>query len=100
MEDDTRISTAVRAGARAGRAACAGAAHPRRFRPRQGRADASPRPWGRLGETVWPGAPLWQPACALALSLMIGLGVAAFAPLDPPQDDGLFAFDVGIGQGV
>lgn len=54
----------------------------------------------RLGETIWPGVPVWQPVCALALSLMIGLGVAAFAPLEPPEDDGLFAFDVAIGQGV
>jgi len=57
-------------------------------------------------DRVWPGAPLWQPACAFALSLMIGLGVAAFAPLGPPQDEtsGVFAvdqaFDIDGAQGV
>ena len=33
-------------------------------------------------DAVWPGAPIWQPACAIVLAAMIGLGVAAFAPLD------------------
>ncbi len=50
----------------------------------------------RAADLVWPGAPAWAPACAFALSLMIGLGVAAFAPLDlPPSDEAasLFAFD-------
>ena len=51
----------------------------------------------RTADAVWPGAPLWQPACAFALSLTIGLGVAAFAPLDvvPSDDPGAstFAFD-------
>ncbi len=57
-------------------------------------------------DLVWPGAPVWQPACAFALSLMIGLGVAAFAPLEPPADEtsGVFAldqsFDIEGAQGV
>ncbi len=55
-------------------------------------------------DRIWPGAPAWQPACAFALSLMIGLGIAAFAPLGDPQDDGLFAvdqpFDLDGAQGV
>lgn len=38
-------------------------------------------------DAVWPGAPLWQPACAFGLALMIGLAVGAFAPFDIPQQD-------------
>lgn len=56
------------------------------------------RAWIAIADAVWPGAPAWQPACAFALSLLIGLGAAAFAPLDLPQSDenarSLFAFDV------
>jgi hypothetical protein len=34
-------------------------------------------------ETVWPGAPWWKPACALSLSLVIGLslGLTIFSPV-------------------
>lgn len=35
----------------------------------------------RLVDAVWPGAPVWKPACALGLSLMIGLGVGALLPV-------------------
>lgn len=35
---------------------------------------------GRIGERLWPGAPIWQPASILALSLAIGLMVGAFLP--------------------
>ncbi len=31
-------------------------------------------------ELLWPGAPLWQPASLLALSLVIGLTAGAFVP--------------------
>ena len=43
----------------------------------------------RLADAVWPDAPVWQPACAMAAAIVIGLGVAAFAPLDAaaPQDE-------------
>ncbi len=34
----------------------------------------------RLADAVWPGAPLWKPACALAISLAVGLGVGAVLP--------------------
>jgi hypothetical protein len=34
----------------------------------------------RLGERLWPGAPAWQPASALALSLVIGLVAGGFMP--------------------
>jgi hypothetical protein len=60
----------------------------------------------RLADAVWPGAPVWQPACAFALALLIGTGVAAFAPLDLPQQDdgGTLALggppDIDIGQGI
>ena len=51
----------------------------------------------RLAELVWPGGPAWQPACALALALAIGLGAAIFAPLEAGAADEAstaFAFDV------
>jgi hypothetical protein len=46
-------------------------------------------------DRVWPGAPAWQLAGAFALSLLIGVGVSAFAPLAPPADEtaSLFAVD-------
>ena len=58
--------------------------------------------------SVWPDAPLWQPAAAFGLALLIGTGVAAFAPLDVPQQDdasaNVFALDsapdVDAGQGI
>jgi hypothetical protein len=68
--------------------------------------------WARLAraaaERVWPGAPLWQPACAFALAFGVGLGVAAFAPLDvvPPDDRAVGAFtldaapDTDAGQDI
>jgi len=51
----------------------------------------------RAADLVWPGVPAWAPACAFALSLMIGLGVAAFAPLELPQsDEAAFAVDQSV----
>lgn len=62
------------------------------------------RVWFAIAEAVWPGAPAWQPACAFALSLSIGLGAAAFAPLEVPQSDenatSLFAFDIDGSQDI
>lgn len=40
-----------------------------------------------MADAVWPGAPLWQPACAFGLALVIGVGVAWLAPLDVGQAD-------------
>ena len=62
----------------------------------------------RAADAVWPGAPAWQPACAFALALLIGSGVAAFAPFDIPQQDdastSVFALyaspDGDAGQGI
>ena len=34
----------------------------------------------RWADRLWPGVPLWQPATALALSLMIGLAAGTFVP--------------------
>ena len=34
----------------------------------------------RWAERLWPGAPLWQPASLLALSLVLGLTAGAFVP--------------------
>jgi hypothetical protein len=62
----------------------------------------------RAAEAVWPGAPAWQPAFAFAAALLIGTGVAGFAPFDIPQQDdagaAVFALDVSpdgdAGQGI
>ena len=62
----------------------------------------------RAAQAVWPDAPLWQPAAAFGLALLIGTGVAAFAPLDVPQQDdasaSVFALDsapdTDAGQGM
>jgi hypothetical protein len=59
-------------------------------------------------DVVWPGGPLWQPAGAFALALLIGVGVAVFAPFDIAQQDdasaSVFALDgapdVDAGQGI
>jgi hypothetical protein len=34
----------------------------------------------RIGERLWPGAPVWQPASVLAFSLVIGLTAGAILP--------------------
>ncbi|HXC55929.1 MAG TPA: hypothetical protein VNU97_11590 [Rhizomicrobium sp.] len=62
----------------------------------------------RAADAVWPDAPAWQPACAFALALLIGTGVAALAPFDIPQQDdaasSAFALDgapdIDAGQGI
>ncbi len=67
------------------------------------------RGWARrLADAVWPGGPVWQPMGAFAAALLIGIGVAAFAPFDlPQQDDGssnVFALDgspdIDAGHGI
>jgi hypothetical protein len=48
----------------------------------------------RTADTVWPGAPLWQPAGAFALAMLIGAGIAALAPFDFVRADApMFAFE-------
>ena len=49
-----------------------------------GRAEG---PWAALraasrqfSESVWPGAPLWAPASALAFALLVGAGLGATLP--------------------
>ncbi len=62
----------------------------------------------RVGDVVWPGGPVWQPAGAFAIALLIGLGIATFAPFDVAQQDdptaNVFALDgspdVDAGQGI
>jgi hypothetical protein len=59
-------------------------------------------------DAVWPGGPVWQPAGAFALALLIGVGVAVLAPFDIAQQDdasaNVFALDgapdVDAGQGI
>jgi len=41
----------------------------------------------RLRDMVWPGAPVWTPASALALSLLIGLAAGAFVPSASVETD-------------
>jgi len=43
----------------------------------------------RLGETVWPGAPMWQPAAVLAASLAIGITAGTFLPVEQALADGV-----------
>jgi hypothetical protein len=50
----------------------------------------------RLADSVWPGAPLWKPACVLGLSLAIGLGVGALLPFYGASDE----TSVDVSQGV
>ena len=52
----------------------------------------------RLADAIWPDAPFWQPACALAAAVVIGLGVAAFAPLDvaAPDEGQAYAYEPSI----
>ncbi len=46
-------------------------------------AGRNPGAWLRRRlDSIWPGVPLWQPAAALALSLVIGLGLGVFGPFD------------------
>ena len=42
----------------------------------------------RLGETVWPGAPAWQPAAVLAASLAIGIAAGTLVPVEQALADG------------
>jgi hypothetical protein len=51
----------------------------------------------RLVDAVWPGAPLWKPAAALGLSLMIGLGVGALLPVYDSSGDSSIASDASPG---
>jgi hypothetical protein len=37
-----------------------------------------------IGDWIWPGAALWQPASALVLALVIGILAGAFMPFDLP----------------
>lgn len=50
-------------------------------------AKRSAGPWsalkagfGRVSDIVWPGAPPWAPASALAASLLLGAGIGAALP--------------------
>jgi hypothetical protein len=51
----------------------------------------------RLVDAIWPGAPVWKPATALGLSLMIGLGVGALLPVYGAPDDTSVALDTSPG---
>ena len=51
----------------------------------------------RIVDAIWPGAPVWKPAAALGLSLMIGLGVGALLPAYGAPDDTAVALDTSPG---
>lgn len=48
--------------------------------PRPSYAARVKRALQGLGDTLWPGAPLWQPASVLALSLAAGLAAGLLLP--------------------
>ena len=59
----------------------------------------------RFSETVWPGAPVWAPASALAVALLVGAGLGAALPamvngeqtgfsLEQPGSFSLFSSDM------
>ena len=41
----------------------------------------------RLATTIWPGAPAWRPAAALAFSLLIGVMAGTLIPLENAMAD-------------
>lgn len=41
-----------------------------------------------LAATIWPGAPAWRPAAALAFSLTIGVAAGTLMPLQSAMADG------------
>lgn len=43
----------------------------------------------RLGETIWPGAPAWQPVAVLGASLAIGIAAGTLLPLEEALADGV-----------
>jgi hypothetical protein len=43
--------------------------------------------FGRFRDLVWPGAPAWRPAAALALSLVIGVSAGTLIPLEGAMAD-------------
>lgn len=76
------------------------------------KAERKKGPWAaikaglrRFSETIWPGAPLWVPASALAVALLVGAGVGAALPaageqsgfsLEQPGSFTLFASDMTL----
>ena len=54
---------------------------------RQGHLRRIIRDWlEKLGDAVWPGAPLWQPIAAMSVSLLIGLAAGTLLPEQPARD--------------
>ena len=51
-----------------------------------GRWSAFKAGFGRLFDIVWPGAPPWVPASALAASLILGAGIGAALPAVMDRD--------------
>ncbi len=52
-----------------------------------------PRWADRLREALWPGAPLWRPAGAVALALAVGVLVGSYVPLEDEQPAQTIALD-------
>ncbi len=41
----------------------------------------------KVGDAVWPGVPLWQPASVFALSLLVGLAAGTQVPVSTVASD-------------
>ena len=48
---------------------------------------------GRFSQTIWPDAPLWAPAAALAASLLVGATLGAFLPAMRDMEPSSFSLD-------
>jgi hypothetical protein len=46
-----------------------------------------------LSQTVWPGAPVWVPASALAAALLVGAGLGAALPVATAAMDSGFSLE-------
>lgn len=62
------------------------------------RLALSPRWTDRLREAVWPGAPLWRPAGALAFALAVGVVVGSYVPLEDTAEQTTAAASIALDE--
>lgn len=68
-------------------------------RRRLGPAGLAGRIFAEIGAALWPGAPAWQPAVALALSLALGIAAGTFVPVsEASAENGEQAAAVALDQ--